>query len=510
MIRMLSLIIVVIPLGVHSQYTYFNKSYLPVSPDIGSGDVGSLIPSGDSLVAYSCIPVQGQNARRIMVVGPDGEVVRDEWIGIGSAVHVVDYSDTVYPLEEGGYIWAGTVGGVWPIILWMDNLFEVIQSAEYPEMFTDSTSAGFFQSVEADNADIISAGRIKHIYGPMPGQLYANLILARHASDGSLIWLREYTLQDLDISIDYGGPSAFPRGGMFELSNGDILLFGSIGNPIDCYAIKFDSEGNYLDHVKWGHAQYTDGSPWPVQIGVDEFAFGYSVYAYTANNGYIFTRPRIGWLDANAMDLFLGNFFDYPVWYGGVTDMERAPDGGFVMLGKGEAIISNDSPGQAFLLKVDSLGNEEWYRTYSPNEPYFTETAYDLEMTPDGGIAFVGNFWSVESQIDKTWIVKTDACGELQFNGCAPQVGVEEYADSNEKLHVFPNPANDRVRVNWTGEAASLMLFNSLGQEVRRELLNPWDISSAIDLSALPSGLYVLRLFDGSNRSIASGLITKQ
>jgi hypothetical protein len=161
-------------------------------------------------------------------------------------------------------------------------------------------------------------------------------------------------------------------------------------------------------------------------------------------------------------------------------------------------------------LKVDSLGNEEWYRTYSPNEPYFTETAYDLEMTPDGGIAFVGNFWSVESQIDKTWIVKTDACGELQFNGCAPQVGVEEYAESAEKLHVFPNPANDRVHVNWKGEAASLMLFNSLGQEVRRELLNPWGISSAMDLSALPSGLYVLRLFDASNRSIASSLITKE
>jgi hypothetical protein len=484
------------------QYTYFNNSYQPLFPEIGSGDVGSLTLSGDSLVAYSCTPVPGGAARRITVIGPDGGLVRDEWMPIeNNMVHVVDYSDTVYPLEEGGYCWSGTAGGVWPVILWMDEEYTILRSVEYPELFDDTTWSSVFQSAQMGNGDIVSSGRIAHIYGPMPGQMYANLLLMRHDAQGNEIFMREYTLEDLSITIDYSGPQAFPRGAVFELSNGDILLFGSIGGPLDCYAIKFDSEGNYLDHVRWGHLQYGAGSPWPVQIGVDEFAFGYSAFAYLDNSGYIFNRPRIGWLSASTMDLFLGNFFDHPIWYGGVTDMERAPDGGFVMLGKGKVDLT-DTPGEAYLLKLDSLGNEEWYYTYVPPESdYHTESAYDLEMTPDGGMAFVGNYFSYEAENYVTWIVKTDACGELQFNGCAPQVGVEETANAISELKVFPNPANSHIHINWSGSADRIEMLNALGQMIGQVNVASQSNSATFDISMHAPGCYVL-IIRGQNEEI--------
>jgi len=507
--RSLILFLLLIPVLLNAQYTYFNQAYQPAFPEVGIGDASNLICRGDSLMAYAFVPMPGQNGRRVLVVNGEGVMVSDLLFPEGDDYHVVGFSEAIFPLSEGGYFWSGSNGG-WPIMLRLDDNFAMIQRIEYQEMFTDSSRAGFFKSAEFGNGDIVSDGRYVHIYGPMPGELFSNLILARHDTLGNELWFREYTLSDLNITIDYGGPFAFPAGGLFELSNGDILVFGSIGNPHDCYAIKFDSVGNYLDHVKWGHAQYGDGSAWPVRIGVDEFAFGYSVFSHITNDNYIFGRPRIGWLSAGTMELTLGNFFDHPHYYGGVFDMERAPDGGFVMFGKANqnTIVG---PGSAFLLKVNSQGQEEWYQTYLPPETDFhTPSGYDLEMTPDGGMAFVGNYFSYEAMNYVTWIVKTDACGELVFNGCGPQVGVEEKTDLPNELRIYPNPANDIVQINWTCEASALVLYSTLGQQALRESVSPWQDALAVDLSALPSGLYVLKLLDASNRPIASVSVVKE
>jgi len=141
------------------------------------------------------------------------------------------------------------------------------------------------------------------------------------------------------------------------------------------------------------------------------------------------------------------------------------PDGGFVMLGKGKEDTDGDISSTDFLLKVDEKGNEEWYQTYFPPEAdYHTESVYDLEMTPDGGMAFVGNYFSYDSENFVTWIVKPDACGELVFNRCGPQVVVEKVIDNDSSLRVYPNPAEESVQVNCRNEAAFLELYNAVGQ----------------------------------------------
>ncbi|MDZ7902374.1 MAG: hypothetical protein U5L01_07465 [Rheinheimera sp.] len=95
--------------------------------------------------------------------------------------------------------------------------------------------------------------------------------MAKHDGDGNETWIHEFSATDLEIDEeDYSGPFVFPRGGVFELSDSCFIVFGSVGNDLDCYAFKFDSLGNYIDHVSWGHPTYSDGSAWPMQISENE------------------------------------------------------------------------------------------------------------------------------------------------------------------------------------------------------------------------------------------------
>ncbi|MDZ7902375.1 MAG: hypothetical protein U5L01_07470 [Rheinheimera sp.] len=88
--------------------------------------------------------------------------------------------------------------------------------------------------------------------------------------------------------------------------------------------------------------------------------------------------------------------------------------GDFVILGWGAPDIQGEII-YAYLIKVNSLGEAIWEKTYYPPELSYELNAYDLEPTSDGGFAFVGNYRADGDWTFKTWVVKTDACG---FDRC--------------------------------------------------------------------------------------------
>lgn len=66
------------------------------------------------------------------------------------------------------------------------------------------------------------------------------------------------------------------------------------------------------------------------------------------------------------------------------------------------------------LMKIDSLGNELWIKTYSGGSSYYHEP-YDVICTNDGGCAIVGEAIAPGTVL-KTWLVKTDSDGDLQWS----------------------------------------------------------------------------------------------
>jgi chitinase len=83
---------------------------------------------------------------------------------------------------------------------------------------------------------------------------------------------------------------------------------------------------------------------------------------------------------------------------------------------------------------------------------------------------------------------------------------IEEENKSSIKLRVYPNPANDFLRMEVIDNVSlpkRISLINSLGQNVLQEILT--DSYFSIDLTPFPAGVYVLRCENESHRIIKSG-----
>ncbi len=108
--------------------------------------------------------------------------------------------------------------------------------------------------------------------------------------------------------------------------------------------------------------------------------------------------------------------------------------------------------------------------------------------------------------ISLTYMVKLtvfNECGESDFlSSRLDQVGVEELTAENT-IHIFPNPVKDRLVVEWdyTRQAVeNISLFDLSGKKVLEhevQISADREASQELDLSALPTGLYIIQLQGG-------------
>ncbi len=102
--------------------------------------------------------------------------------------------------------------------------------------------------------------------------------------------------------------------------------------------------------------------------------------------------------------------------YGGALDesakhMTQASDGGYAISG---GTYSFGAGGQdAWLVKTDANGNMLWNKTYGGTGD---DSGYGLVQTSDGGYAIVVITNSFGAGGYDTWLIKTDASGNMQWN----------------------------------------------------------------------------------------------
>ncbi len=480
----------ILPELLFGQYTYFNEGYPPPFPEIGSGGSTNLLLRNDTIFTYGFAPFQKENGRQIYLLDYSGNL-EGEWLyPEGNDVFLTDHSDNILPFGN-GFAWAGARQGH-PLMIVMNFDFSEHFRIEYPSLNTDTTYSTYFTINSPDANNLLSVGRNVYDLEPeVPGQDFANLILSKHDADGNEIWFHEYTLEDLNVTDD-NLYSIFPRGGITPLPNGDFLVWCTISEPSDCYAFKFDSLGYYIDHVSWGHPTYSDGSAWPVQISENEFMFAYS-HPVSYVFDYLTTKPRVGVLNTDDMSVDLFPVLDFPQEFGGITDFEKTSDGDFVILGYGGPDIQGEII-YAYMLRINELGEVVWFKTYTPPEFSYELNAYDLEITSDGGFAFVGNYRPLDDQIFyyKTWVVKTDACGDLQDNGCP--VSVEENNVQGFTFQMAPNPSRGIVQISSNQVFKNISIFDIAGKLVFTSPENYAAFQTNMDVSKISRGLYLVEV----------------
>jgi len=179
-----------------------------------------------------------------------------------------------------------------------------------------------------------------------------------------------------------------------------------------------------------GDWKQTTTDDWKQTFGGKETDIGYTL-DQTEDNGYIIigTTESKGagnediWLIKTTNDGTL----QWDKTFGGKNGdigyaVKQTQDNGFILTGY--TWTESEGKSDLWLIKTDSLGNEEWNTTIGGNE---SDIGYDVEQTADGGFIIVGSTASEGKGNEDVYLVKTDNEGIVEwtntFGGSISDVG---------------------------------------------------------------------------------------
>lgn len=222
---------------------------------------------------------------------------------------------------------------------------------------------------------------------------------------GRNVWLiKTDALGDMEWENTYGGNNDDEGHSVQQTSDGGYIIAGltnSFGAGLkDVYLIKTDS----LGILQWART-----------FGGTNDDEGYSVLQ--TNDGGFIVGGVTSSFSNGGRDVFLvktdasGNFLWQKNLGGlssdGAWDIQHTSDGGFIIAGwtfsHGPGFLGN-----AWLVKTDSLGNEQWNKAFGGTN---VDRAYSVQQTTDGGYVLTGYTDSFGAGLYDMLLIKTDNIG---------------------------------------------------------------------------------------------------
>ena len=187
-----------------------------------------------------------------------------------------------------------------------------------------------------------------------------------------------------------------------QTSDGGYIILGDIGFN-DIWLLKTDQYGNeewnkiLTDGLIWGHGHWieltNDGGF--IITGLVNIDHDSKIWLYKTDS------------DGNEIwnKTFSGLYEDTGYY------VEQTSDNGYIICGQG-GYTHPDDKSAVWLIKTDSNGEEQWNKRYSNN--YFVH-GYNLKQTEDDGYIIAANYESELIEPD-AWLIKTDQYGNEEWN----------------------------------------------------------------------------------------------
>jgi hypothetical protein len=204
-----------------------------------------------------------------------------------------------------------------------------------------------------------------------------------------------------DWSNTYGGDAWDEALGMVEDKHGNIILCGyTMAQEKHLWIIKLDERGKSLWGKTFKATPVSEGKDIIITTDSSIVAAGYSIKPYSYNSDFWLVK-----LNKDGEKLWDKNY--------GADGDEKAKalagtfDGGYVMAGVNSS--NYDYGDEAWVVKVDSMGEKLWERTYGGKG---IDYANDVIQTSDKGIVVCGMNSSKGSNYNSFWVAKIDSAGE--------------------------------------------------------------------------------------------------
>jgi hypothetical protein len=256
-------------------------------------------------------------------------------------------------------------------------------------------------------------------------------------------------IKSVELRIDNGNWIEIPRNYNHDLdSNVNFYYWSYFWNTFTendgehtVYARAFNGEVfsyNFIIIFIENYPVAKNESPEPIlwhTIGGEEYDSGNSIQ-HTSDGGYIIVGSTAsygaGGVNNNvyACDdawLIKADSKGKEQWnrtFGGTKDdwgrsVQQTSDGGYIILGNtvsygpaGMFQVNIPAP-NIWLIKTDSEGNEQWNKTYGGTDYEFGES---VQQTSEGGFIITGETWSFGAGESDLWLIKTDNTGEEKWN----------------------------------------------------------------------------------------------
>ena len=315
--------------------------------------------------------------------------------------HMGDLQCMAYGVQEtsdGGFVFVGTKDGSRPeASLWLVK--------------TDSAGRELWSSSFRGNGE--AAGHCLR-QAPAGGYILIGSTRSSSAGDWDVYLVKADADGVLEWETTFGG-NADEQGWSVECIDGGYIIAGSTasqgaGND-DAYLIKADVSGNLL---------------WQKTFGGLYFECGYSVRE--ANDGgfviagctqasfngddnawLIKTKANGEWEWDKVFGTIATSLEDIPGCLEQAKDVQLTADGGYVLAGYMHPLTVGDS--DAWLIKTDSAGEQEWSKTFGSGA---WDQAEAVVLTADGGYALAG--MARGADWNQAWLVKTDVDGNLEWD----------------------------------------------------------------------------------------------
>ncbi len=228
-------------------------------------------------------------------------------------------------------------------------------------------------------------------------------------------------------------------------------------------------------HVSGGGSTWTVNSDYP-------HAGDYSAYLFSGVNG-----TSDDWLFSPCVNLMAGPLYQvkfYTLKYGDSTLSGKLN----VWLGNGASHINMDT----MLLAIDTIKAGTSSSQYQVDSALFTVPATGTYI-----LGFEGKNVNAATQVA---LLLDDV--SITYYGYA---GIKTIVNSTTDIQIYPNPTTGIINITTTASAATIEVYNVMGQNILNKVLT--NGTNTFDISSLSNGVYSIQIMQ--NNTLSIGKIVK-